>query len=129
MINEKHECNVELPALVINDYESKSVASDTITNIGEITLNKGLYLFICVASFSANATGYRQVHLSSSATGANSNRYSFGRTNANSGIQTNVHFAMLRTISADNTKLYLNVRQNSGNQLTCTAGIQIKRIQ
>lgn len=104
-----------------------SVANNTITNLGTITLDPGVYSIQVTASFPSNATGYRQLGLATNATTPNMDRYSIVRCQAANGERTDLSFTVSYTVSTQTT-YYANVRQTSGGALSCTCGIRAMKI-
>lgn len=109
---------------VIVNGTGVSLASATsgISNIASITLTAGMWIIVGGVKFSANATGYRRVCLSSSATGNSEiNNLAFAHAPAvASSMTTMPAFTTIAYITAASQTYYLNARQNSGSTLTAT---------
>lgn len=117
------------PGYFFEDLANKSVPNNSITNLGSFTLTKGLYLVYLTAAFANNTTGYRQLLLSSSATGSSLNRYcSFIFAPCPSTGTGKV--SCLLQVTASSATYYINVYQNSGSALNVTgAGYQYMKIR
>ena len=102
-------------------FENSTVANNTLTNVGEMTLPKGTYIIMGFGSFGSNATGNRQLGIGSSESGGNYDR-STGVTVASvSGSATSVQVIAIISINTSVT-FYLKARQNSGSSLSFTYG-------
>ena len=97
---------------------SKSAASGTWTQMASLDLKKGMNLVICGAAFGSNASGYRQICVSSASDVADvsAGRYDPSYQAAN-GDQTRIN-AIRPLYLNDNATYYLWARQNSGSSLT-----------
>lgn len=102
---------------------SYSVASGSVKNLADVTLAPGNYILMFTCRFRTNATGYRQCGFSTKAT----NLDNFGSAywdsrQAISGRPTNMRVFAVFQVSAssypDGRTFYLNVRQNSGSNIT-----------
>lgn len=117
-------------ATVSYNGSTVTLANNTTANLTSVTLNKGTWLCTGTGTFAANSTGRRGLYFSTtSVTQAGDGRYAqteYGNAGAN---EVHLQITQIRTITADNTTLYLNARQNSGGNLTVTyPGIQCVRI-
>ena len=105
-----------------------SIANNTRTEIASINLDVGTYLVIGVASFTANATGYREINLSTSSGGANASRFLFARHASSPALETVIEFSGVVAVSTQ-MDFYLNARQTSGGALSVTGGITAIRFK
>ena len=117
------------PGYYSDEFATKSVPNNTITNLGSFTLTKGLYLVYLTAAFANNTTGYRQLHLATSATGSSLNRYcSFIFAPCASTGTGKV--SLLLQVTAASATYYINAYQNSGASLNVSvAGYQYMKIR
>ncbi len=119
-----HEGNLPLTVTgttAIGTDNQSIPTGNSFTEKGSVTFNAGTYIFFVTLQFEANATGRRQA-LFSSTSGSNSAYAALMQDNrcAVNGAQTYLKFSTVWTF-ASQTTLYLNVSQNSGSSLTCTA--------
>lgn len=117
------------PGYYSEDFATKSVPNDAITNLGSFTLTKGLYLVYLTAAFANNTTGYRQIHLASNATGSSLSRYhSF--IFAPCPAPGTGKLSCLLHVTASSATYYINAYQNSGSALNVSlAGYQYMKIR
>ncbi len=111
------------PRVIVNGTGvSLASATSGISNIESITLTAGMWVIIGGVKFTANATGYRRICLSSSATGNSEiNNLAFAHAPAvGSSVTTMPTFTTIAYITAASQTYYLNARQNSGSTLTAT---------
>lgn len=101
---------------------SLASATSGVSNVESITLTAGMWIIIGGVKFTANATGYRRICLSSSATGNTEiNNLAFAHAPAvSSSMTTMPTFTTIAYITAASQTYYLNARQNSGSTLTAT---------
>lgn len=109
-----------VPSTAASNLTDKSIANNTVVNLGSVTLNKGLYLMFGTATFAANATGYRRLIFADSSTGSSLDRFSVLSVGASADGVTQLQLAWVKNITADSTKVYLNARQTSGGSLNIT---------
>ena len=95
----------------------KNITSGTTLAVVSITLAAGTWIIVARARFSANATGYRRINISTTSadTGAHI------QVPAVSGAVTQLELTRVVSHSA-NTTYYLNAYQNSGSTLTMAVG-------
>ena len=101
--------------------DSVTVANNTNVNLASITLTKGTYLVALTASFAENATGYRQIFLSSTASGGPFDRYRGIRLAPCAGAATSMQLFFPLVVSSSSTTYYFNCRQTSGGNLTVSS--------
>ena len=85
---------------------------------GSFTLTKGEYLVTLTGRWSANATGYRQLWVSDTATGGTLTWGSIVSVRAVSGAITSVQVTVLLQVTAASATYYAVAQQNSGSSLT-----------
>lgn len=110
-----------------NSSKSQSISNNTTTAILSVALPVGRYIAIGKAYFNANATGQRQISFGTNKAKIADNSLEFcDYKQAVSGTYTicNVFSAW----STGAATYYLNVYQNSGAALTCTAALNIIKI-
>lgn len=100
-----------------NLSSSTTIATGTNKAVVSITLAAGTWIIVARARFSANATGYRHINIST--TSADSGAHV--QVPAVSGAVTQLALTRIVTHTA-NTTYYLNAYQNSGSSLTMAAG-------
>lgn len=102
---------------------SNSLSNNTITNLGSVTLQPGLYIIQYTCQFASNATGVRQCGFSTNTTDISG----FGRAFCDSrvaanGTTTQTEVVGIISISAseypNGRTFYILARQNSGSSLT-----------
>ena len=108
------------PSLTNSSLSDKSIANNTVTNLGSVTLNIGTYILFGTATFAENATGYRRLIFADTSTGTSYDRYSVFSVGASSSGITQIQLCWAVKITANSTKIYLNARQNSGGALNVT---------
>ena len=104
-----------------------STASGTAKTVQEVTLTAGTYILECAAEFASNATGYRNLRLSTTNNGGALDRYSARTVQAANGSTTRIGFTYPVTLSATTT-YYLVAQQNSGGNLNVTPGYRYLKI-
>lgn len=114
------DAKIFVPTATTSNLSDKSIANNTIVNLGSVTLNKGLYLMYGTATFAANSTGYRRLIFADSSTGSSSDRFSVLSVAASADGVTQLQLAWVKNISENSTKVYLNARQTSGGALNVT---------
>lgn len=103
-----------------------SRASGSIFNVGTIKVPPGVSLVRVAAEFSSNATGYRQVFISNSATGSYADRYRVAYEKAATGRSTSIAFTcILGNYGTTDQTQYVNIRHNAGTNLTVTVGAEV----
>ncbi len=100
-----------------NLSSQKNITSGTTLAVVSISLEAGTWIIIARARFSANATGYRRINIST--TSADSGAHV--QVPAVSGAVTQLALTRIVSHSATTT-YYLNAYQNSGSTLTMAAG-------
>ena len=111
--------NFDLGAVVSASTASSNpvtCADSTYTECVQITLNKGLYLFIGMLGFSPNTTGVRGINISSNS-GDAGDAATRMTVNACASGQTRFQTVNVITVSSDNSTFYLNAYQTSGTAL------------
>lgn len=111
--------NFDLGAVVSASTASSNpvtCADSTYTECVQITLNKGLYLFIGMLGFSPNTTGVRGINISS-VSGDAGDAATRMTVNACASGQTRFQTVNVIAVSSDNSTLYLNAYQTSGTAL------------
>lgn len=111
--------NFDLGAVVSASTASSNpvtCADSTYTECVQITLNKGLYLFIGMLGFSPNTTGVRGINISSNS-GDVGDAATRMTVNACASGQTRFQTVNVMTVSNDNSTFYLNAYQTSGAAL------------
>ena len=106
-----------IPNIAATGAASKSVNSATATNAGSITLTPGLWLITVTARWNANATGYRQVWLSTSSTGSAKDYASIVSIPAVNGAITSEQLTVFASV-ASNTTWHIVAQQSSGSART-----------
>jgi len=91
-------------------------ANSTYTECVNLTLNKGLYLFIGMLGFGSNMAGVRGINISS-VSGDSGDAATRLTVNACQSGQTRFQTVNVMTVSSDNSTFYLNAWQNSGGNL------------
>ena len=106
---------------------SVSCANETNTEIGSITLNKGIYILVACCDWGSNSSGYRQVGVSTNINGA---RNDISTTMACNGTnkETYVQFIKVLNIETDNTTTKVYGAQNSGGTLSAFPYIYAVRL-
>lgn len=106
---------------------SVSCPNETITEIGSITLNKGVYVLVACCDWGSNSSGYRQVGVSTNINGA---RNDISTTMACNGTnkETYVQFIKVLNIETDNTTTKVYGAQNSGSTLSAFPYIYAVRL-
>ena len=100
----------------------------TWTDALTLDLPAGVWVIYGFAQYSSNATGYRTVVLSRTATSSGALGYgAIGRAAAASGSATNINCTFMTTLTASMT-VHLILYQNSGADRTVNCGIQAVRI-
>lgn len=108
------------------DAASVEVPSGTNTNLVSKKPGKGVWAVCGKATFPSNATGRRAVKLSTVSEEPN-NVISTVVQNAVSGSSTQISTTRVFTLGA-NDYVYLVGYQNSGGDLTCSAGIELTQL-
>lgn len=129
-LSEQQIMNLLEATIVSNNGSTVTLTNNTTANLTTVILNKGTWLCTGTATYAANSTGRRGLYFSAtSGTTAGDGRYAqieCGNAGAN---EVHLQITQIRTITEDNTTLYLNARQNSGGNLNATyPGIQCVRI-
>lgn len=91
-------------------------ANSAYTECVNLTLNKGLYLFIGMLGFGSNTAGVRGINISS-VSGDSGDAATRLTVNACQSGQTRFQTVNVMTVSTDNSTFYLNAWQNSGGNL------------
>ena len=108
----------------------QSIPDGTVTNLGSVTLSKGLYLLFGTATFASNADGSRAVGFADSASELSADRYATVITAANTGAVTQIQLSWLLEVTAGSRTVYLNAVQTSGGPLNVTyPGIRVLRLR
>lgn len=94
---------------------STNVPTETGTEIGSITLNKGKYIIICGVDWTANSSGYRQIAFA--ANRDPSRDAGICQPTCPSPKETYLQLVSYRDIQADNTSIKIYGWQNSGSTL------------
>ena len=104
--------------------DGQSIANNTIVNKGSIEIENGAYIIIITVVWQSNSTGYRQIAWSDTSGGSGINAASTGVVQAVSTGDTRQQLVVVDT-NTSSTPLtrYINIRQNSGSSITCTARI------
>lgn len=108
------------------DADSVTVPDSTNTNLVSKKPGKGVWAVCGKATFPNNATGRRAVKLST-VSGEPNNVISTVVQNAVSGSSTQISTTRIFTLGA-NDYVYLVGYQNSGGDLTCSAGIELTQL-
>ena len=109
-------------------FDDKNIATGTRTSLGTFSLTKGTWIIVASASFANNATGYRYLGISDTATGNQLSRYHSVSCAAASGIATHIIFTTIHYVTATTT-FYLTAHQTSGSTLSITnAGVRLFRL-
>lgn len=106
-----------------------AVATSTYKSIGYVTLSAGIWILTYDAQFASNATGRRLAYMYTSA-GSYSAEYlrlTAETANAVNGGSTYLHGSLI-VKPTSSTKFYLNVWQNSGNDLNCRGYVRAIRL-
>ena len=103
-----------------SNLSDKSIANNTVVNLGSVTLTKGLYLLFGTATFASNATGYRRLIFANSATGTSADRFSVLSVGASQDGITQLQLCWVANVTAASSVVYLNARQTSGGALNVT---------
>lgn len=112
-----------------NEPTEASISSGSWTSSASVTLSAGTYVLLFGAVFAQNATGTRQVRLSSTQNSSTAQvRGSGSGTNALSGFPTYVSAGTILTLTANDT-FYANCYQNSGSSLNVASWIRAIRIK
>lgn len=105
---------------VIEDVKSSSqavsVADTTHTTVLQISLTPGTWMVNATAIFAANATGYRQMYVTTSNTSTSSLNTMSATSSAVNGLLTALNTGRAVEISS-NTTLYMRVRHSRGSAL------------
>ena len=103
---------------IINGTESGSTScpNDTVTEVGSITLDKGVYVIVSGCDWDSNATGFRQIGITAAKNGA---RAELSTTMACTGStkETYHQFVKIQNVTSDNTTIKIYACQNSGSTL------------
>lgn len=91
-------------------------ANSTYTECVNLTLKKGLYLFIGMLGFASNTSGVRGINISS-ISGDSGDAATRLTVNACQSGQTRFQTVNVMSVSSDNSTFYLNAWQNSGSNL------------
>ena len=91
-------------------------ANNTYTECVHLTLDKGIYLFVGMLGFTANATGVRGINISEVSGDAGIAQARLTANACESG-QTRIQTVHVTTVTSDSTIYYLNAYQNSGSNL------------
>ena len=102
---------------------SNSVADNTVTKVGEVTLQPGLYIIQYTCQFASNSTGYRACGFSTSTSSLDGYGAAFCDIRAAvSGANTQTEVVGIVEVSASSypngRTFYLVAKQNSGSSLT-----------
>lgn len=102
---------------------SKSVANNTIVNLGSVTLMPGNYIISYTCGFASNSTGYRQCGFSTNTTDITGFGRGWGDNRvAASGVETTTCVSGSFDVSASSypngQTFYFLAKQNSGGSLT-----------
>ena len=104
-----------------------SVPNATIKNLMTFTLSKGTWVVQVIATFPANATGYRMYGISNGTTPTYLNRFYGVNVQATSGNPTIVPFTTIISVSS-NTTFYLNAYHTAGTTLNVGGGYRVFRV-
>lgn len=106
-----------------------SVATATWKTVASIDLPAGRWVIFANARFASNATGYREILMSTSADDGQQTGYIFHDIcGAVNGTYTYCSFSCWRNLSGTSTTQYLNVYQNSGSALNVIGRMYAVRI-
>lgn len=94
-----------------------SIATATSKAVVSLTLYAGTWIIVARARFSANATGYRRINISTTSASTDAHL----QVPAVSGAVTQLELTKIVSITSTTT-YYLNAYQNSGSSLTMAAG-------
>lgn len=100
-----------------NLSSQKNITSGTALAVVSISLEAGTWIIIARARFSANATGYRRINISTTSASTDAHL----QVPAVSGAVTQLALTKIVSPTATTT-YYLNAYQNSGSTLTMAAG-------
>ena len=109
------------------DSTGKSLANNTWTSLGSVSLAAGVWVVVFTAQFTANATGRRGINLASTAGSSSTNAQAAMQVPAASGAQTVVSRANILNVTSTTT-YHINAYQNSGSALTTYSDIRAARI-
>ena len=134
--NIQSQIDLDSAALVFNSWGSSStsmtnvsIPSGTTTNAGSFELTKGLYWVTITASWGTNATGYRSLVLSATATG-NAINYSATNVAQAVGITGTVqNLSIPLNVASGTATYYIVVRQNSGANVTVNTRVNAVRLK
>lgn len=109
--------------VVVPGLGSNSVSSGTVTQVGSVTLQPGLYIIQYTCQFASNATGYRQCGFSINTSSLDGLGIEFRDIrDAVSGAVTQTEVVGIVEVSASSypngRTFYLLAQQNSGSSLT-----------
>lgn len=101
------------------------VASMTVTKVGEVTLQPGLYFIEYTCLFQGNTNGFREIAISTNTSSLNSLGYAYTDARAtNSGANTMTAVVAIIEVSAseypNGRTLYFLAYQSSGSTITTT---------
>lgn len=105
------------PSYTAVSLGSYSVASGTVTQLGSVTLQPGLYIIQYTCQFASNATGYRQCSFSTTSSSISDTSHLTDSRAAVTGATTQTEVVTIINITATTT-YYLLAQQNSGSSLT-----------
>lgn len=110
-------CSATIPYTDSTGISDGSSTNDSNFASGSFTLEPGLWIVTVTGRWVANATGFRQVWISNSSTGAARNLASFASIPAVSGAITSIQITVpLKPTSQ--TTYYIVTKQTSGSALT-----------
>lgn len=95
---------------------------------GSFTLTKGEYLVVLTGRWVANATGYRQLWISDTATGGSLNWGNITSVPAVNGAITSIQVTALIQVTAASATYYAVAQQTSGTSLTLNVRKAIAKI-
>lgn len=109
--------------VAVQGLGSNSVANNTVTKVGEVTLQPGLYIIQYTCQFASNSTGHRQCGFSITTSSLDGLGIEFRDIrDAVSGAVTQTEVVGIVDVSASSypngRTFYLLAQQNSGSSLT-----------
>lgn len=113
--------NTNIGTIYSENFDNSTVADNTLTTVGTITLSKGTYVITGFGSFATNSTGYRQMGIATSSSSSSIDRSATSTVSAVNGSATTMQVITMINPNAQTT-YYLNVKQNSGSSLSFTYG-------
>lgn len=110
-------------------FTNKSLSTGNGGTAATISINRGTYLVIATASFTANTNGRRYIKISQTTADISYNSSDCMVVNACNGGETLVEKVKILTNNTDNTiKYYLSVWQNSGSTLKASGTVRVYKL-